>query len=200
MVHVGLVIGQLRRGGAEKQLTLLARGLVSRGQPVSVFCLSGELDPFGEELTKEGIPLFTLSRKGHYELRRVLKLAKLLRSKKVNLLQSFLETGNIYSYLARPLAGKPAFLPSVRNLPWPHRMLKRSLHCRALKAADKIIANCRAVADSFATQYTIPREHFHIIHNGVLVPPSTEPEARRFAREHFRIPLNYFKFAAISYK
>ncbi|HUU27436.1 MAG TPA: glycosyltransferase [archaeon] len=187
--HVGLVIGQLGYGGAERQLTFLARGLRERGEHVSVFCLSQELEPYGEEIRQGGIPLFALPRRGHRELERVFRLARLLRREKPDILHSFLETGNIYSFLARPLAGNPAFIPSVRSiLPYPGGALKRNLHGRSLKAADLVLANCQASAEAFARIHSLRPECFRIIHNGVPEFPAFDKAAREKARQRFKIP------------
>ena len=186
--HVGLVIGQLGFGGAERQLAYLARGLKEKGEPVSVFCLSQELVPWGEEIKKAGIPLFSIRRGGHRELSRVIRLAGLLRREKIDLVHSFLEVGNIYSFLALPLTASPLFIPSVRNMLLSWGTLKRILHGRALKAGDTVIANCRAAAAAYAGVHNLDPRIFHVIHNGVPVCPLLDNETRLKARKCFRIP------------
>ena len=104
--RVAIVIGQLGYGGAERQVSILAKGLEATGWPVTVICLSEMLEPFGAELEEAGVRLRRIPRSGHYELRRVFKLAGLLKEEKVELIHSHLEAANIYSYLARPLAAR----------------------------------------------------------------------------------------------
>ena len=57
-IRVGLVIGQLHRGGTEKQLVLLARGLAAESgiDPV-VYCLSELVEPHGPKLRDAGVPV-----------------------------------------------------------------------------------------------------------------------------------------------
>ena len=76
---VAIVIGQLGYGGAERQACILAKGLSKSGWPVIVVSLSVILEPFGEELEKAGVGLRCIPRGGHYEFKRILRLASIIR-------------------------------------------------------------------------------------------------------------------------
>ncbi|MBN2290498.1 MAG: glycosyltransferase [Candidatus Glassbacteria bacterium] len=196
--RVAIVIGQLSYGGAERQVSLLARGLVAAGWPATVICLSGDLEPFGVELEQAGVPLRLVPRSRHYEPGRVLRLASLLRAEKVELIHSHLESANIYSYLARPLAGRPAFIPSVRTRSLKTGLFEGALIGRSLKAGDYIHANCLAAARTFAERYRIALTRFRVIHNGVNPFPETGREAKKAARQELGIPQGRLVVANLS--
>ena len=196
--RVAIVIGQLSYGGAERQVSLLARGLDSAGWPVTVICLSEMLDPFGEQLEQAGVRLRWIPRSGHYEPGRILRLAGLLREKKVELIHSYLEVANIYSYLARPLAGRPRFIPSVRIRSIKMGLFESALVGRSLKAGDCIHANCQAAARTFAEHYRIDTARFRVIHNGTTAFPETDEQARTSARRDFHIPQDRLVVATLS--
>ena len=63
---IALVIGQLGFGGAERQVSLIARGLAGAGWPVSVICLSELVEPYGAEIGKAQIRLHWIKPRGAY--------------------------------------------------------------------------------------------------------------------------------------
>ncbi len=196
--RVAIVIGQLGYGGAERQVSILAKGLNAAGWPVTVICLSEMLEPFGAELEQAGVRLRRIRRRGHYEPGRVLRLAGLLREEKVTLIHSQREAANIYSYLARPLAGRPGFIPSVRTRSVKMGLLESSLLRRSLKAGDCVHANCHAAALTFAERYRIDQARFRVIYNGVVPFAETDEQARNSARAAFRIPDDRLVVATLS--
>lgn len=175
--RLALVIGQLGWGGAERQLANLAPALAASGETVSVFCLSREEEPFGDELREAGVPVFTLMRRGNREVGRVLALGRLLRREKIELVHSFLENAGIYAWMAGPLAGRPLLLPSVRSLPAGGDRLHHALTRRTLRTARLVIANSLAASKAYAGRYGVPIEKFRVVPNGVRVPaPTSEQE------------------------
>jgi len=196
--RVAMVIGQLSYGGAERQVSLLSRGLKEAGWPVTVICLSEMLDPFGEQLEQAGVRLRWIPRSGHYEPGRIVRLTGLLREEKVELIHSHLEVANIYSYLARPLAGRPRFIPSVRTRSVQLGLIESALVARSLKAGNCIHANCHAAARTFAERYRIDPARFRVIHNGTAAFPETGEKARKAARKGFRIPQDRLVVATLS--
>ena len=185
--RIGLVIGQLGWGGAEKQLRLLAEALAGEGEEVSVFCLSEVLEPYGKRLVEAGIPVFSMPRQRHWEAGRVLKLAGQFRGRRVELVHSFLESANSYSFLAGPLAGRPVIVPSVRSLPAKTSLIKDSVHGRALKSAGMVCANSAAGARAFAQHYSLAEDKFRIVYNGVHTGPRPKDIDRQEARRRFRM-------------
>ncbi len=182
---IGLVIGQLGWGGAERQLALLARGLLERGETVSVICLSRVLTPFGDELERAGVRVQTLERRKRREPTRVLSLARLLRQERNALVHSFLENASIYTWLAGRLARGVRLLPSVRSLPSGGDRLRHSLVGRALRGSGLVIVNSQAARAAYSERYNVPLERFRVVPNGVMCPEASGPEQRRLLRSEF---------------
>ena len=102
--RVGLVVGQLQTGGAERQLYELAVRLDrTRYEPV-VVCLSEVGEPFGSRLASRGIRVHLLQRSRNHDPARLFKLSHLLREERIDLLHSFLLAANAYAWSAALLA------------------------------------------------------------------------------------------------
>ena len=196
--RIALVIGQLGYGGAERQVSLLARGLADAGWPVTVFCLSEQLEPFGAELIEAGVPLRPLQRKGHYDLGRAFKLASLIREEKIELIHSHLEIADIYSYLALARAGRPRFVPTVLSMPVRENPLRHFFSQRALAAGELIHANCLAAASAYAKHYSIDESKFRTVYNGVLPLPARTSSSYHESRLSLNIPRSSLVVGTIS--
>jgi L-malate glycosyltransferase len=184
---IGLVIGQLGYGGAERQLALLAGGLAGAGEKVHVFCLSETVKPHGLALEAAGVELTVIPRRGPYEPLRVIRLASALRRNGITLVHSFLEVATIYSYLASQFYRLPPLLPSLRSLPvresWPHRMLLG----RALRYSTLVTANSEAGAEAYQRRYLRRGSAIEVIPNGVEEMPAISAVERLAARRLYGV-------------
>ncbi|MBF0427146.1 MAG: glycosyltransferase, partial [Magnetococcales bacterium] len=96
------LIRSLNRGGAERQLTLLARGFHAAGHQVAVAVFyPGGL--FAANLEEVGIPLFDLGKKSRWDLGVfLLRLVRLVRREAPDILHSYLVEPNLLSVLVKP--------------------------------------------------------------------------------------------------
>lgn len=165
--RVGLVIGQLTHGGAERQLYELARRLPARGWEPHVFCLSKEDSPYGDLLRAAGVPVVCLERRRNLEIRRVRRLAAAFREHHIDLAHSFLFIANAYAWLACCLARVPAFLPSVRNLE-PHRSrAARLIDTIVLRSSRVTLVNAAFLAEWVTRTYGVQAGRLRVVPNGV---------------------------------
>src|SRR5690606_13993811 len=90
------------RGGAERQLSLLARTLHARGVrvAVAVFYTGGALE---KELTSAGVPVLDLQKAGRWSnLSVVHRLLSLVKQHEPRVLHSYMSTQNVLLRLLRP--------------------------------------------------------------------------------------------------
>jgi len=165
--NIALVNGQLNYGGAERQLYELAIRLdKSKFNPI-VFCLSEADYPFGEMLRKEGIKVYTLNRRGHFDPFRVKKLAQLFKKEKISLVHSFLHIPNAYSYAACLISGTDKLITSVRSLEIKRHFLFKLIDRWALFGSDMVITNSRKGKDFVKSSFSIDGDKIETIYSGI---------------------------------
>ena len=180
--RLALVVGQLQRGGAERQLFELAIRLDrSRLEPL-VICLSEVIHPYADRLRKEGIEVAVLPRAGHRDFSRVRSLAKILSHRRIDLVHSFLIAANAYTWAATRLAGGRPYVASSRTCIPPRGRFGHWVHRRAFLDASAVIANAKAVMEFTRDHYRLPERLFTVIPNGVDLAPFTAAGPGRDAR------------------
>ncbi|MBI4488600.1 MAG: glycosyltransferase [Deltaproteobacteria bacterium] len=177
--RIGYVIGQLVRGGAERQLYELIRGLDQRRFRCIVYCLSEEILPYGDMIREAGVDLRIVKRRGHFEIARILKLAYLLRRDRIDIVHSFLFNANGYAWAARLLANVPYLVTSARSckgLGWLRDWVNRI----AFRMSDAIVCNGNAVRSFITQHYRAPAHKIKVVYNGVdldrFIPGSTDSQ------------------------
>jgi hypothetical protein len=116
MTKVCYIIGQLGRGGAEKQLYELVRGINKKKFHPTVISLShGGF--WGEEIRKLGIEVIEIQRKKNREFSRLFNLIKLLRSIKPDIINTYMFSANSYGRIAAIISRIPIIIISERSLP-----------------------------------------------------------------------------------
>jgi len=184
---VGIVIGQLSHGGAEKQVALLARGLQQSGrvEPV-VFCLSGFVDPYGRFLQENGIRYFSLPEKNSSIIRKLIWLVKQLKTARCDLMYGILNVGNIYAGLAAAVTRVP-YITSIRNADAKLPAVVRVLSRMACQSSRLVIANSRSCVDSLADDLGVTHNHVCLIPNAILSSQG-KPGTTSGLREGHAIP------------
>ena len=171
-LKVVLLTRSLSAGGAERQLTLLAKGLAARGHQVTVvrFYAGGALE---NELANSAVAIRTLGKTGRWDTIRFLRrLVAILRAERPDVLHSYLVVSNLLTALLRPLLpatrlvwGVRASNVDLRYYDWLQRATF-SLSCRASRFADKIIVNSTAGL-LYHRDHGYPAEKMVVIPNGI---------------------------------
>ena len=183
----------LDRGGAERQLVVLAKGLASRGHAVSVAVFFGG-GVYETELDEAGVCVLNLGKTGRWDILPFLnRLVHLLRKKHPTVLHSYLGIPNILATVLKPLLPGTRIVWGVRasnvdlsRYDWLSR-LAYALERRLARFADLIIANSHAGA-TYAVTHGFPAQRVVVIPNGI----DTErfrfnPQGRERLRAEWRV-------------
>jgi glycosyltransferase involved in cell wall biosynthesis len=165
--RVGYVIGQLTRGGAERQLYELLRDIDTTSFRPIVYCLSEKTEPFGSLIRELGIEVRVLRRRCHFDIGRIRELVSLLRQDRIDILHSFLFRANAYAWPAHLLSGVPHLITSVRSCNSELDLLQTWVNRLAFRSSDAVICNGEAVRSFIVRHFSVARQKTIVIHNGI---------------------------------
>ena len=183
----------LNYGGSERQLTVLAKGLLKRGQKVVVatFYPGGALR---NDLSRAGVPTISLEKRSRWRaVAFVVRLIRYIHHLRPQVLHSYLGTANILSVVLKPLFPSAAIVWGVRasnmdlkQYGWVDRLMYR-VESALSHFADLIIVNSQAGFD-YAVANGFPRKKMVVIHNGIDVERfHRDPEAGNRMRKEWEI-------------
>lgn len=186
----------LDRGGAERQLVVLAKGLADRGHPVAVavFFGGGAYEP---ELARSGVRVINLGKQGRWDILPFLtRLLRLLRKERPAVLHAYLGVPNILAAVLKPLLSGTRIVWGVRasnmdlsRYDWLSR-LAYVLERRLARFADGIIANSHA-GKRYAVENGFPEDRIVVIPNGIDTDYFRfEPDGRWQVRREWGIAEN----------
>ncbi len=161
-----VVIGQLGRGGAERQVFELATRLDPRRfRPVvATLEAGGAYEPL---LRRGGVEVRVIDKRGWREATAPARLAASARDTGAAIVHAYLYPASWRSVLSAGLAGVRSVICSVRStgsrMEWGRALLERA----ALRRARLVIANAPAVADDVARRSGVPRDRIRTVLNGV---------------------------------
>jgi glycosyltransferase involved in cell wall biosynthesis len=184
--RVLLVIPTLDRGGAEKQLVLLACGLPRDEFDVHV-CTLTRNGPLASALTSAGIPIHEIRKRGKLDPFAFLRLTRLMRQLKPEIVHTWIFAANAYGRAAALRAGAPVVIGGERCVdPWKSwweltidRQLARRSRC--------IITNSSGVREFYAS-HGIGAEKFEIIPNGIDSSPRESSKSRSEWAKELAVP------------
>jgi L-malate glycosyltransferase len=184
---VCLLIGQLGRGGTEKQVLLLARGLHDRKIDISVLVLfeggplEGELRQTGIRVIHFGFRRLGTVRTAATNMAAFARLVAHLRREKPDVLHAFLLHSYLLAAPAARMAGLPVLVAGRRSLGTfkeGHRFAL-TMERLATRATDLLIANAHAVAEDTIRREGVVPEKIAVVYNGLpesafdKVPPAS---------------------------
>ncbi|MDI1314191.1 glycosyltransferase [Prosthecobacter sp.] len=170
-MKIAFIIRDLGRGGAQRQLVLLACGLVREGHAVSVLHFYD--GAFRAELEAGGVQTICIHKKSRWDLAGFFfRLIKAARSARPEVLHGYLAESNLMALLLKPLCGFPRIVWGVRDSQsdahlWG--MLSKAsfrLNCLLARFANLIICNSQAGCDYYAAR-GYPLKKMHVIPNGI---------------------------------
>lgn len=176
-IRLLLIIPTLVRGGAEKQLVLLAKGLPRDQFDVHVCVLthSGALE---EELREAEIPITHIQKRWKIDPFAYLRLRREIRRLRPDIVHTWLFAANSYGRQAAFAAGVKHVLAGERCVDLWKTLIQISIDRLLAKRTERIVTNSTGVVDFYAGK-GLPREKFVVIPNGITAlpaPPATRGE------------------------
>lgn len=167
------LIRSMSRGGAERQLSLLARALQARGLKVAVavFYAGGPLE---RELHEAGVEVVDLKKVGRWSnLGVMLRLLEIVRERRPSVLHSYTPTPNVMAILIKPWLRREgcAVACGIRTAltnAWRYTKLGGAvglLQMALLPRADCVISNSARALNGLGKR--VPPRHTFAIPNGV---------------------------------
>ncbi len=160
------VISTLTRGGAEKQLALLAARLPRDEFDVHV-CAISRGGPLEEELRAAGIPTTVIGKQWKYDPLAWWQLRRHIARLKPDLVQTWMFTANAYGRTAARWAGVKHIVASERCVDSWKGGLQLAIDRRLARKTEAIIANSRGVKEFYVAS-GVPAEKLVVIENGIL--------------------------------
>jgi glycosyltransferase involved in cell wall biosynthesis len=171
-MKVMFLIRSLNRGGAERYLVELAKGLRKRGHEMRVVTFYPEGE-FREELLAADVEVLDLGKRGRWDLvPMAIRLSKMIAAWKPSVLYTWMPAENLSGSLMKMRHRRLKVVWAIQSA-WvrldlydlPTRLLYR-LEPFGARFADAIVANSRAGAETGVAR-GMPREKMEIIRNGV---------------------------------
>lgn len=179
------VIDTLGLGGAERFLVNLVRHLdASKYEPVVAWL--SESGPFAEDLKHTGIEVIGIGARGHRDVRALSRLIRVMRERRVAIVNTHLFVDSFYGRLAALVAGVPVRIVTQQNayedprlrLPawqiWANRML--------VSITQHFIAVSQAAKTYLEQVERVPANKISVIPNAIEPPPPVSKETVRTLR------------------
>lgn len=172
-------------GGAERQVLDLASTFRARGWTVGVISMLPMNDQF-EPLRRDGVRLATLGmRKGVPDPRGLIRLARILREWRPDVVHGHMVAGILITRLAKLLAPGPVVISTMHSQEQGGR--RRYMAFRATDPlADLTTAVSRVAVDEAVRRHAVRRDNILLVPNGIRTQEyATSESLRRDTRAAF---------------
>lgn len=170
-------------GGADSQLLSAAQELRSRGHEVLIVSLT-PLGPMGLEARSLGLRTESLEmRRGFPDPRGLLRLVRLVRSWRPDVVHSHMVHANLMARALRLVAPVPALVSTIHNV-YEGGRVRMAAYRLTNSLVDHMTIVSEAAFDRFVTERIVPREILRVVPNGVDTERfrNIAPDARESTR------------------
>jgi len=182
-IRIGIVIGQLSYGGAERQVVALAEGLLqSKKYNPIVFCLSNYVEPYGKFLTDAGVEWYRVPEGTRVGFGKLFWLIKQLRKCDCSVIYGILHIGNIYGGAAAILLRRP-FVASIRSVNTQLPVHIRTISFFMCKRASIVIANSSSCVKSLEKDMGVRHYRAVVVPNAVILRNPNPGSRKRIRNE-----------------
>jgi glycosyltransferase involved in cell wall biosynthesis len=195
LIRLLLVIPTLVRGGAEKQLALLAAGLPRDQFDVHVAVLT-HTGPLEDDLRRAGVPLAMIGKRWKLDPGAYWRLRRLMKELQPDIVHTWLFAANAYGRQAAIAAGIKHIVAGERCVdPWKGP-IQLSIDRVLAKRTERIVANSSGVQEFYVSR-GLPAEKFTIIPNGIGPFQPGESVSREALLAELKLPPNARLIGAI---
>ena len=193
---VFVLIKGLDVGGAEKLLVLMAPHWDRRNFTYEVGYLVTRQDALALELERNGIPVFCLGQGRFYDPRLIVRLARLLRRHRVDILHAHLPYPGVIGRIAGRLAGVKGIVYTEHSPVERYHPISRRANHLTYSWNDTVIAVSNEVRSSIMASYHVNGQpKVRTIYNGIGRPPGGTKRSgldeRREVYEELGIPCGH---------
>jgi glycosyltransferase involved in cell wall biosynthesis len=170
-----LLVALDRFGPSRAMITLAMRANRARVTPFVVVCQGGDAELIAA-LRRAGVDVASLEMRGPFDPRGLVRLVRLLRRERPDVVHARLQRAAFLARVARPFAGWPPVIANVVNM---YRHHARDQHGgfvgRVMLAAERLtaplasrwVANSQAVAAELGETLGLPAARIEVIANSV---------------------------------
>ena len=180
MLNVLQLIPTLDRSGAEKQMSLLAKGLPRDRFRVEVAALT-RLGPLEAELRDAGIPVESVGKRFKVDPFALNRLVQFMKSKRFDVVQTWIFAANVYGRVAAHRAKVPVVIAAEMAVDYWKGRGQLAIDRRLANWTDRVVGNSNAVVD-FYRKAGIPADRLAMIPSGIAdeePPADVDPVAVR---------------------
>ncbi len=162
--------GNPSKGGAEKQLYLLASGLNPEDfRPAVVQLSSGNSISIatGASSSLELVHFPTGRFYGLKGVRQIGRLISFAKQRKVDIIHTFFEKSEVMGWVVARLSKVPIWVTSRRDLGFNRKEIYDSLFGLTGRGCKRLVANCQAVKEQVIQGGKFPGEKVEVIYNGL---------------------------------
>jgi glycosyltransferase involved in cell wall biosynthesis len=186
VIRLLLIIPTLVRGGAEKQLTLLARGLPRDRFEVHVAVLTHS-GPLEAALREDNIPLTIIGKRWKFDPAAYWRLRRHIRELRPDVVHTWLFAANAYGRQAAASVGVKHIIAGERCVdPWKAAW-QLTIDRALAKKTERIVTNSSGVKDFYISR-GLPAEKFVVIPNGIELDRAQPASSREEILAELRLP------------
>lgn len=175
---ITFIITSLFKGGAETQMVRLAIALAERGWQVHIATLM-DLNDFKRDLSEKRISVESLGiPRGKYDPRSLLRLVRVLRRQKPDVVCTFMYHANVLGRVAARLARVPVVVSSIRNAEFGGRIADRLIAITDCLAA-MTTTNSELAAKALLQRRVARPERLLVIRNAIDLCPANVVDVSR---------------------
>ncbi len=165
-MRIFLLSTSMGMGGADQQILILARAMRARGHEIRIVALT-PLGPMGLEAQREGIPTESLElRRNPGDLPRIVRLIRMLREWRPDILHSHMVHANLLARAVRPFIHVRGLVSTIHSISDGGRV-RMAGYRLTNRLVDRVTIISRLAAERYVAIGAVPVSRLEVIPNTV---------------------------------